>query len=40
MIQTTAAAFRQDNTIHFSAPIGKVKGIPVEIGGENHRLFD
>ena len=40
MLKTTAAEFRQNNTIHFSAHIGKVRAIPVEINDEQHQLFD
>ena len=40
MLKATATQFRKDHQIHFQASIGRTSGIPVELSGENVRLFE
>ena len=36
----SSSAFRDTHTIHFSAPIGKCKGLPAKSNGRELRLFE
>ncbi len=39
MLKTTASAFQNANKIHFRAPIRHTVGMPVELSGEDVKLF-